>query len=122
MKYLLALLMLIPTVAMADVYVVTAPDKSVYSLSEQRDCVIPQGYVEDVIQGKGIADLALGDDLSLYNYNGKKFSLDDKKVTKKNKDLQDASLARQARMDAKASAIAKLKALGLTDLEIESLK
>ena len=120
MSYFLALFLLIPTVAMADVYVVTAPDKSVYSVSEANDAVIPTGYSLDVIKGKGIRDLML-DDISLYSYQGKKFNLDDKKVVKKNKDAQDAAIARQAQVDAKVSAIAKLKALGLSDAEVGSI-
>jgi hypothetical protein len=109
------------SIAQADVFVVTAPDKSVYSISEQRDCVIPQGYAEDVIKGKDINSLALGDDLFLYNYNGKKFTLDDKKVAKKNKDLSDAALARETKKATKASAITKLEALGLTTDEAKAI-
>jgi len=65
--------------------------------------------------------LQLGDDTSLYNYNSKKFNLVDAKVSKKNKDAQDASVARENRRQAKESAITKLKALGLTDDECKSL-
>lgn len=104
----------------ADVYVITAPDKTIYSLSEQDDAVVPPGYVKDIIKGKDIKSLMLGEDLSLYSYNGKKFTLDDKKVAKKNKDLMDASVSRENKRNAKASAIEKLKVLGLTDFEIEA--
>jgi hypothetical protein len=121
MKYFLVILLFIATPCLADVYVVTAPDKTVYSLSEFDDAVVPAGYSKDVIKGKGIRDLALGDDLAVYNYNGKRFNLDDKKVAAKNKLLMDAAVAREAQKAARASAIVKLKALGLTDLEIQSL-
>jgi len=121
MKYLLALLMIIPTAVMADVYVVTAPDKTIYSLSEADDAVIPAGYTKDIIKGKGIADLALDNDTTLYVYNGKKFTLDDKKVAKKNKDLQDVSIAREAKKAKKQSAKDKLIALGLDADEVKAL-
>jgi hypothetical protein len=120
-KLLLTTILLIATPVMADVYVVTAPDKSIYSLSEQNDAVVPSGYSVDIIKGKMIQDLMLGDDMTLYNYNGKKFTLDDKKVAKKNKDLQDASIAREANKAKKESAKAKLKAIGLDDSEIEAI-
>jgi hypothetical protein len=122
MKHLVLLLVLgITTPVFADVYVITSPDKSVYSLSSQDDAVVPVGYTKDVIKDKDIASLQLGDDTSLYNFNGKKFILDDKKVGKKNKDLQDMAVAREAKKQAKQTAQDKLKALGLTEAEVNSL-
>lgn len=105
----------------ADVYVITSPDKSVYSVSSQDDAVLPSGYTKDIIKGKDVSSLQLGDDVSLYNYNGKKFTLDDKRVAKKNKDLQDMAVAREAKKQAKQSAKDKLKTLGLSDAEIDAL-
>jgi hypothetical protein len=101
----------------ADVYVVTAPDKSVYSISEADDAVVPAGYTKDVLKGKDIPSLAIGDDPTLYNFSGKKFTLDDKKVVKKNKEAEDFVMAKESKRKIKASAIAKLKALGLTEEE-----
>lgn len=122
MRYFLAVILsLWCYTASADVYVITAQDKSVYSISEADDAVLPVGYTKDVIKGKDIKSLMLSDDTSVYNYNGKKFTLDDKKVSKKNKDLQDASIAREAKKSAKESAKLKLKTLGLTDEEISAL-
>lgn len=121
MKYLLALFVIIPTVASADVFVVTAPDKSVYSLSESDDAVVPNGYTKQVITNKSIEMLALGDDTTIYNFNGKKFILDDAKVAKKNSQMQSAAIERENTKKVKESAIGKLKALGLSDEEITAL-
>lgn len=121
MKYFTFLLLFIPSIALADVYVITTPNKEIYSISEQDDAVLPAGYTKEVIKGKDIASLALGEDKTLYTYDKKKFTLDDKKVADKNKKMQDAAIARQAKADAKVSAQAKLEALGLTKDEISAI-
>ena len=123
MKYFfLALIILVLAVAIAraDVYVVTAPDKSVYSISELPDAVVPPGYTVDIIKDKGISDLTIGD-VKLYKYNAKKFTLDSAKVAAKNKAENDAALAYEAELSTRQSAINKLKALGLTDAEVSAL-
>lgn len=108
--------------ARADVYVITAPDKSVYSLSEQDDAVLPKGYSKNVIKNKGIKDLtvSMGEE-KLYDFNGSKFSLDEKKVQEKNKAENDLILLKQKRENDKASALKKMKDFGLTDNEIHAV-
>ena len=120
MRYILAMLMLIPNVAMADVYVVTAPNHSVYSLSEADDAVVPDGYTKNIIKGKTIASLALNPDTSLYDYNGS-FILNSSRVGAKNAAAEAIAQAQVDAANAKASAMAKLKALGLTDQEISAM-
>lgn len=107
---------------MADVYVITAPDKSVYSISEQNDAVIPDGYKKNIVKNKFIKDFPLDGDEKMYDFNGTKFTLNAKKVTDKNKQDQDLIIANQKAVADKQSAVAKLKALGLTDDEINALK
>jgi len=121
MRYLLVILMLIPTVAMADVYVITTPTHSVYSLSEANDAVLPQGYTKDIIKGRSIASFALNPMTSLYDYTNGSFTLNQDRVAEKNASDQAAVQAKADEVAAKASAMAKLKALGLTDQEIGSL-
>jgi hypothetical protein len=122
MKNILLILMLaICTPALADVYVITDKDGGIYSISEQDDAVLPAGYSKDIIKGKMIGDLALDGDLSLYKFNGKKFTIDTNKVAERRK--QDADLAQsiEDNKNARVTAIGKLKTLGLTDLEISAL-
>lgn len=115
-------LMLMTTIAQADVYVVTAPDKSVYSVSEQDDAVVPSGYKKTVVKNKFIKDFPLDSNEKMYDFSGTKFTLNSKKVTDKNKAEQEAIIASQKRATDKATAISKLKALGLTESEIETLQ
>lgn len=117
--FVLLFLLLMCSVVRADVYVITAPDKSVYSLSEQDDAVIPQGYKKDIIKNKKIADLtvSMGEE-KLYDFSGNKFTLNNKKVQDKNKEDSDRILKNQKREADKTSVSVKLKALGLTDDEV----
>lgn len=121
--FILLFLLLICSMARADVYVLTAPDKSVVGLSEQNDIAPQPGYKIDVIKNKKISDLTvtMGEE-KMYDFDGSKFKINAKKVQDKNKEDSDAVLAEQKRWNDKASAIGKLKALGLTSDEIESLK
>jgi hypothetical protein len=123
MKYFLLasiIFVLLVSIARADVYVVTRPDKSVYSLSELDDAVVPSGCSKDIIVGKGIADLGLSD-ITLYTYSNKNFTLDSKKVADKNKKAQEDAIAYEEMLAARQSGIDKLKALGLSDSEINAL-
>lgn len=121
--FILLFLLLMCSVVKADVYVLTDSNKAVVGLSEQDDMVVPQGYEKSVIPNKKISDLpiSMGEE-KLYDFVGNKFKLNNKKVQDKNKAEADAVLAAQKFNNDKASAINKLKALGLTDAEIESLK
>jgi hypothetical protein len=121
MKTILFILLLC-TPAFADVYVITAPDKTVVSLSEQDDAVMPEGYSKDIIKNKMIVDLPIDGDVTLYKFNGNKFSIDGVKVTKKRKNEEDAAVAIEKRKADRASGIEKLKTVaGLTDAEVSEL-
>lgn len=124
MFYILLLLMIsgFSSAAHADVYVITAPDKSVYSISEQDDAVVPNGYKKSVLPGKKIQDLtvSMGEE-KMYDFNGSKFTLNAAKVTEKNKAEEDAIKEKQKLDSDRLSAITKLKGLGLTDDEIKAL-
>ena len=103
----------------ADVYVVHK-DGVVYSLSEQNDAVIPDGYKTTVLKG-GIENLPITRPLDEYTFDGKNFKVNTS-VVKAKEDAIIAENAKKAEIEAKkASAIDKLKALGLTTDEISSL-
>lgn len=104
----------------ADVWVVHN-NGQVYSLSEQNDAVVPQGYKVDILKGS-IEDLALSRSTDEYIFDGKKFKVDASKVKAK----EDKQLAEEQKIEArkakKKSAEDKLKALGLTEDEISALQ
>lgn len=122
MKNILLIITLLFTVpAYADVYVITSPTGEIHSLSERQDAVIPPGYSEDIIKNKTIADLALDQDVTDYKYNGKKFSIDTKRVSDKRKKEAELQAEIEDRKSARKSGIEKLKTLGLTDAEISAI-
>lgn len=110
------------SIAQADVYVITAPDKSVYSLSEQDDAVLPDGYIKNIVPNKHISDLvvSMGEE-KLYDFDKGTFILNSKKVQDKNKVEQDVILASGKITDDRQSGLSKLKGLGLTDDELKAL-
>ena len=112
-------LILMTGIVQADVYVITAPDKSVYSLSEADDAVLPDGYKKDIIENKTISDLTItpGEE-KLYDFNGSKFTPNAKKIQDKNKAEEEAILRAEKAAEDKASVITKLKTLNFTDAEI----
>ena len=118
--FLAAMVLFFSEASYADVYVVTAPDKSVYSVSEQNDAVIPQGYSVKRINGS-IAQLGLVRDPSFYKFEGNRFNADVQKI----KAVDDAIIASQRELEAqkalRQSAINKLKSIGLSEEEISSL-
>lgn len=95
-------------VATADVYVVTKPDNSVYSISDQNDAVIPKGYKLTIMKGQNIQNLPISGSPQLYNFNNGAFTLNSTAVQAQQA-AQTAAIANQTVQDnAKASAIAKL--------------
>jgi hypothetical protein len=122
MKNILLILMLaICAPALADVYVITAPDKTIVSVSESDDAVVPAGYSKDIVKNKMIGDLPIDGDVSLYKFSGNKFTLDSKKVADKRKADEETALEIEERKANRASAIEKLKAIGLSESEIIAL-
>ncbi len=118
-KIILFISLLLAMPAYADVYVITSPAGDIHSLSERNDAVIPPRYSEDIIKNKTIADLALDQDISDYIYNGKKFSINYKRVADKRKQDADVQSGIDAQIAARESGINKLKTVaGLTDAEI----
>lgn len=111
---------LITSVSKADVYVITAPDNSVYSLSEADDAVLPQGYVKTIVKGS-IKNLPISGDSSLYNFNNGAFSINTNKIQEKQAQ-EKALIAEQTETENnRKSGLGKLKTLGLTDDEIKAL-
>lgn len=87
----------IVTIASADVYVITAPDKTVYSLSEQDDAVVPKGYKKDVLKNKVIKDLPVtAGQENMYDFDGGKFSINVQKFSEaQEKVISDAGKANE---------------------------
>jgi Pyruvate/2-oxoacid:ferredoxin oxidoreductase gamma subunit len=102
----------------ADVVVVFDPStKEVYSLSKESDAVVPAGMEVKTIQGNP-EDYYSQADAKDYKFDGDKLILNVKKIN----DREELRQQKQQKQDNdKALAIAKLKALGLTDDEIKIL-
>lgn len=107
------------SVAKADIFVVHKNGK-VLSLSNQNDAVIPDGYKLDVIPGDA-NNPGLTRPLDEYTFDGKNFKPDTKAI----KDKEDAYIQKeQEKADKEAKrleAFDKLKALGLTDKDLNVL-
>lgn len=103
----------------ADVWVVHN-DGKVYSLSEQNDAVVPKGYKVDILKGS-IGDLALSRPIDEYIFDGKNFKVNAKAVKAKEDKQLERDQEIEARKAKKKSAEDKLKALGLTDDEVNVL-
>lgn len=114
-------LLLMTGIAQAKVYVITAPDSSVYSVSEQDDAVIPKGYSKNIINGN-ISNLPISGEPSLYNFNKGAFTLNSGKVQARIIEQQKQIMLEADHQDKKGSAIVKLRGLGLTDDEIKAIE
>lgn len=113
-------LLLMCSVSRADVYVITSQDNSIYSISEQDDAVFPNGYLKNIVKGN-ISNLPISGSPQLYNFSNGSFTLNKDKVQAKQADKAKAISDQKSEDDARNSAIAKLKALGLTDIEIKAI-
>lgn len=113
-------LLLMCGIARADVYVITAKDNSIYSISEADDAVIPIGYNKNIIKGT-ISNLPISGDVKLYNFSNGTFVLNPDKIKAKNIEEQSNINSENDEKNNKASAIAKLKKIGLNDDEIGAL-
>lgn len=114
----LILFLLLPTIVFADVYVVYNPSNDeVYSLSNQDDAVVPSGYEKKTVKGN-VEDYYAQSDAKDFKFKGNKIILNAKKITDREKQKEDRLAERKSKED---SAIAKLKAVGLTDDEINIL-
>lgn len=104
----------------ADVWVVHDKGK-VHSLSEANDAVVPQGCSVDVIKGKMIPDLGLTRPVDEYKFDNKAFKPDTAVIKAKEDALVASEKAKADKERDRQSAVDKLKALGLTDAEIQAL-
>lgn len=101
-------LILMCSIANADVYVLTDSTTAVKGLSEQNDMVIPSGYKISILKGQTISNLPISGDSSLYNFNNGSFSLNTSAVQAQQA-AQRLSIANQtATQNAQLSAIQKL--------------
>lgn len=120
--FLLLLTGLFQGLAKADVYVITDQTNGVYSISDAPDALVPKGYNMAIIKGKNIQDLPITGDSRLYNFSNGSFVINTAAV-KSEQDAQKAVIAQETtQATVKASAVSKLKVLGLTDDEIASLR
>lgn len=118
--FLALLILLVARFCFADTYIITKPDKSVYSISNQDDAVVPQGYDKHVVKDKDPKDFNIGTDTTLYDYKNGAFVVNGQRALKKQQDAQDEAVKAEKITNDKKSAIEKLKALGLTDDEIKT--
>lgn len=117
----LLILLLLTGIANADVYVLTDTNNNVIGLSDQNDMVIPKGDKVIILKNQIINNLPITGDPTMYTLNGNSFVLNTDKVKSKQAADAQAIADQTARDNAKASAIAKLKAVGLTDDEIKAI-
>lgn len=95
-------------IANADVYVITDKNNSVYSVSDQPDALVPNGYILTVIKGQDIHNLPIIDSPQFYNFNNGSFILN-KAAVQARQAAQAKEIANQTIQEqAKASAISKL--------------
>lgn len=104
----LLIFFLLTGLANADVYVTTNAQGGVYDISNQPDCVVPQGYTRSVLKGKDISDLPISGSPQLYNFNNGAFTLNTSAVQAQQTQQAQAIASQTAATQAKASAIAKL--------------
>lgn len=114
----LILLLFIATPCFADIYVVYNPTThEVDSLSNSDDAIVANGMSKKIIKGN-VEDYYSQSDAKDFTFNGSKLTLNAKKIT-------DRQVAKQVKIDKinadKTSAITKLKAVGLTDDEINAI-
>lgn len=105
----------------ADVFVITDKSGAIYTVSEKDDTVIPDGYTKVTLKGKMADVVPSSRPIDEYSFDGKNFKVNAKAVKAK----EDAQLAieqaRDAEKQKKASAVNKLKALGLDESEVNAL-
>ena len=106
--------------AYADIYVITDKNGDIYTISEKNDTVVPEGYTIESLPGK-IEDFALTQQPDEYKFKNKKFSIDTKRVSDKRKKEAESQAEVESRKSARESGVEKLKAIGLTDSEINAL-
>ena len=106
--FLLLMCSIFNVTANADVYVITASDNSVYSVSNQNDAIIPNGYTLTVLKGQTLSNLPISGNPQLYNFSKGAFTLNTTAVQNQQATQAAAIAAQTALVNAKASAIAKL--------------
>lgn len=113
----------------ADVYVITDSKNQVYSISNQNDAIIPNGYVLTIMKGQNMSNLPIIGNPQLYNFLNGNFVLNTSAVQAQQTAQATAIAQQTALQNAQASAIAKLTdAISkvatqdvLTDYEMKSL-
>lgn len=115
-------LMLLNSVSYADVYVITRPDHSLYSVSPADNAVVPDGYIKQVIKDRKVEDLNLPADSSIYDFDKNGFSVNAKRAKEARDAEATAAVAAQTAQESRASAIKKIQSTAnLTDDEAKAL-
>jgi hypothetical protein len=109
------------TYAHAKVVIISdAETKEIYCISGKDDTVVPAGHKKDILAGD-MTDYKLQYPVSCYKFKNDKITVDMKAVDNMEKELQEVAAKKEEQEAAKKTAIEKLKALGLSDIEIEAL-
>ena len=120
MRYLLLILLLIPNLALADVYIIHK-GTDVYCVTQKNDMEVPAGHEVTQLKNETIESLGLTRPVDEYKFQDKKLKVDTDKVkAKEDKQLETDKAVNERKADRK-SGKAKLKAMGLTDNEIDAL-
>lgn len=120
MGYVILMMALFCSPAMADVYIITDASGSVYTVSEKDDTVVPAGYTKKSVKGK-LTDLSVSKNVTEYKYDGKTFKVDTAKIKSKEDEFVAMEAATAKAEADRISAMSKLTALGLTEAEAKVL-
>ena len=119
MKFILFIILFIPSVAFADVYVMHKGDEIV-GLSQQNDMVLEPGAEITILNGT-LEDLSLSRPLDEYKFSSKKFKVNAQAVKAKDDAQLDVETKVNAKKAKRKAAKDKLKALGLSDDDVDAL-
>ena len=115
-KFILVLaFLLLAQTAFADVVVIyNSSDRSVYSISNQDDATLPQGYTKEVLK-MNLEDIQLPYHWTLYKYQEGKFVADLEKIKKE----VDAQVAAQENAKKETLIREKIRAMAEKELKLE---
>lgn len=105
----------------ADVFVITDKSGAIYTVGEKDDTIVPDGYTKVVLKGKMADVVPSSRPIDEYSFDGKNFKVNAKAIKAKEDKQLEREQEIEARKAKKKSAEDKLKALGLTEDEVQAL-
>lgn len=120
--FFLVLMCGITQAALADVYVIyNTSTKEVMSVQDDDSAVLETGFTKKIIEGKTIANFQFDSSVTDYKIVNDKFVLNVKKLSDRENAKADGEAKEIKRKSDRESAETKLKALGLTQAEVDAL-